>query len=787
MNVEQEPQKEILIVMHNHFDPIWRRCWDMTFEYRGKHYRSYADLEEYIFRQWLAQAENFGAVVSEGQAAVWRKFLERNPDRLDDLKRLHREGRIELTVGGEAVPDTNMPQGETLVRNYLYGLLWYEEVFGENSWVPVCTLEDSFGSSAQLPQILRGFDIQFLTNLSYRFVKGDYWRGLDGSVVCIKRDFPRRGVGSNYKNPPCPSCDGKGCSECCETGLYLKERISADSISETIGGADTGSLGWCLLSVGGEEHLPCQNLGQALESAREEFKDRKVVFAGYGEVLKRLKPWVEKVDDEVQCSDEVEGNPTSSGCLVTRIRLKQRFRHLENLLLSTEKLWALLYARGREYPASELTDAWRKLCFVSFHDALTGTHINSAYRELMDMLDTIGQDTGKLAGKAMAELGGEVGLCDKGNDKMLLVFNPLNWDREGVLEIEFPAKGLEVGDRWGLSTHDGQPVPVIQKSLCEERKTIRATLLSPAIPALGYQAFRLVNRCECKIEGVVWGDGHIENEYLRVEWDDRGIRRILDKEQACTILGERVHYINELLLEEDVGDMWSTMKAPSFRIGLSSWTRTIDVVEQNGTVTLRLQGEYTGPDQGVKTLRWNQDVLLAPASRTLEFSTSVEWDTSHRRLMVSFPTTSSEEEAYYEVPYGHVKRDRYNGSFDHHNGANGDWPSLRWVQSFDEDKEYGISVINRGTSGCHVEEGVILMSLVRSPASAAGCSSNGLTMTKYPCSFIRTVAPMPSKSPVMSWREMAAACGSMSVVFGSFSVRMTPRMAPYVISLSTGI
>ena len=38
-------------------------------------------------------------------------------------------------------------------------------------------------------------------------------------------------------------------------------------------------------------------------------------------------------------------------------------------------------------PPAEFSEAWRLVAFNQFHDAITGTHIDNAYRELMDMLD----------------------------------------------------------------------------------------------------------------------------------------------------------------------------------------------------------------------------------------------------------------------------------------------------------------------------------------------------------------------------------------------------------------
>ena len=42
---------------------------------------------------------------------------------------------------------------------------------------------------------------------------------------------------------------------------------------------------------------------------------------------------------------------------------------------------------GADYPADCLTEAWRNVLFVAFHDAITSTHLDSPYHELMDMME----------------------------------------------------------------------------------------------------------------------------------------------------------------------------------------------------------------------------------------------------------------------------------------------------------------------------------------------------------------------------------------------------------------
>jgi len=159
--------KPILFLhVNNHFDPMWRRCWDRHFTYKGDTFISYADLEESYLLVNLELARQHPEYKFEAEfSLVVQKFLERRPGLLEELQELSKGGRFAVTGGGQVIVDGNMILGESLVRNYLLGLLWVEEVFGQKTRLAV--RNDAFGNSAQLPQILRGCEIEWATGMSY--------------------------------------------------------------------------------------------------------------------------------------------------------------------------------------------------------------------------------------------------------------------------------------------------------------------------------------------------------------------------------------------------------------------------------------------------------------------------------------------------------------------------------------------------------------------------------------------------------------------------------------------
>ncbi|QDH20191.1 alpha-mannosidase [Saccharibacillus brassicae] len=116
-------------------------------------------------------------------------FLKQNdPELYERVKARIREGRWELVGGMWVEPDLNIPSGESLMRQMLYGQRFYQEEFGKISrieWLP-----DTFGYCASLPQILKhgGVDYFMTTKLNWNDTNVFpydlfHWVGIDGTPI----------------------------------------------------------------------------------------------------------------------------------------------------------------------------------------------------------------------------------------------------------------------------------------------------------------------------------------------------------------------------------------------------------------------------------------------------------------------------------------------------------------------------------------------------------------------------------------------------------------------------
>ncbi len=108
------------------------------------------------------------------------EYLERHPDRNEEIGRLTREGRMEWGATYNQ-PYESLLSGEQLIRQAYFGRLWLKRTF-PGADAKVYFNPDVPGRAAQMPQILAKAGIPYL--LMSRYHEGFYrWASPDGSSV----------------------------------------------------------------------------------------------------------------------------------------------------------------------------------------------------------------------------------------------------------------------------------------------------------------------------------------------------------------------------------------------------------------------------------------------------------------------------------------------------------------------------------------------------------------------------------------------------------------------------
>ncbi len=400
---------QLSAIGHAHLDTAW--LWPVAETYR-KAVRTFSSQTGYMERY-----PEFRFACSQAQQYEW--IRRRNPELYARIQRHAAAGRW-VPVGGTWIePDCNLPSGESLVRQFLYGQRFFEREFGHRCrefWNP-----DVFGYNGQLPQIMRGAGIgRFLTQkLSWnRFNQPPHhtftWQGIDGSEVLTH--FP-------------PADTYNATVELAELRRSASHYKDHDRSNRSLlvfgfgdgGGGPTPDMLETLRRVSDLQGVPRTTMATS-----DEFFDALAADA------EELPTVVGELYFEYH-----RGTYTSQAAVKRGNRDGERALHDADLLCAVAAR-----ERGASYPAERLEELWQLLLSNQFHDILPGSSIALVYEDASRDHAAVREGADLLATEAMAALAGE------GDDPTPL--NTIGFARAQVVEhpggglvwIEAPAHGF---------------------------------------------------------------------------------------------------------------------------------------------------------------------------------------------------------------------------------------------------------------------------------------------------------------------------------------------------------
>lgn len=333
---------QVTAVGHAHLDLAW--LWPIRESYR-KAKRTLANMI-YLLEIY----PNFQFVIPQPQQLAWVK--EQDPKLYEKIKKYEKEGRIEIVGGGWVENDTNVPCGESLARQELYGQKFWQEEFGH--YVRLRWLPDTFGYSACMPQLLKLSDQDnFMTiKISWSnrtlFPYNTFrWAGIDGSEVTVH--MPPEGNYNSVAGPKALLTARKG----------LKKTDPQDKLMLVYGVGDGGG-GPSETIV--ERNIRTENVPYL----------PKVKFGSAQSYYDNLDPKTLPLYQGEMYLEKHRGTYTSQS------NNKNFNREFEEKMLSLEMLLA---SRGLQGNKAEIDRLWKEALLYQFHDILPGSSIARVYEE----------------------------------------------------------------------------------------------------------------------------------------------------------------------------------------------------------------------------------------------------------------------------------------------------------------------------------------------------------------------------------------------------------------------
>jgi len=629
---------EIFGIPHFHFDFEW---W--------KTKEGYAKDVLEILRKAVELLEKYPHFKFTIDTATAVEPALENPELIERLRKLATERRVEFVGGTLVAPDENLPCGESQIRQFLAGKKFLREKFGvecQTGW-----LIDEFGHTVQLPQILKKCGFKSVT-----FARGFRW-------------FERRPVDFRWLAPDGSEILAHWFS-LSYTGFFPLEPRKKTRMTryekelETHVTWEISPTGNFLFPVGGDFTVPREEWIEAVEAwnRKKQIKVRIAIPSEFFQILEEERDKLPIFRGEL--------NPIFPGTYESREKTKKLCREAEAMLIDTEKLCALSMLFGGEYP--NLDEEWRNVLLNNHHDLITGTGTDIVYRNtLLRYYSSLqsAENKRKIALNHLSSL-----VRTEGKGRPLMVFNTLSWPRKALVEIPGTYRVFMGGKEMSCQYSEGK------------------TLFLVELPSFGYSLFHLregetrVFETDLQVRGTI-----LENQFYRVKVGPHGVISIFDKQENRELVDSREFSAGELLVEEDVGNLWTICRTG--RVWKDTYPTEVKVTERG---PVRATIEISGKHHKMQRI---QKVSLYSGVKGVFFETIIDFHGRDCRVRAMFPI-NLKGKILHEVPFAYVERD------------DGIWPVQNWVGIRNGD--FGVYLLNRGIPSCEVKGNLLSLGLMRS-------------------------------------------------------------------------
>lgn len=657
-----------ILVSNTHWDrehsrPFEQFRWHLVYNVMDKLLEIFASDSEYKF-------------MLDGQSSPLDDYLQIRPEREAALKEHIKSGR--LSVGPWLVgPDEFIPSGESLIRNLFFGHQLASRFGGV---MKVGYNPDAFGHIAQLPQILRGFDIQSAV----------FSRGMGDGVGKPGVDFiweaPDRSevvaTYHHYGNLAHLSSDPQAAGE------RLKKAVESMLPK---------NIPYFLLSNGSDGSPPQAHISHLIRQANDVLEDMAIVqgcLQDYTDLVYSERDKLQRYSGELRWG---KYNLILGGVYSSRTYLKQANAKTQTLLEKyAEPLATFAWAGANdEYPLPFLNRAWKLLLENHFHDTICGCSRDEVYHDAMWRYAHSQQISEKLMERSFKVLRRQIntepdpdveaGLkpLPTANVISLVVFNPLSWTRTETvtkkiyapIEADGRLPSYAVRDASGnliaSQIRNRRVCESFQPSFWDKRYPYGKRLcefdlsfVAEEVPPCGYKVYYLCAESPSseKSDLRVMSMG-MENTHLWVDLNQNGSLNLTDKETGCCYEG--LHYFEDV---ESVCGEYHHYTAPrSELISSLSEPARISLVESGPVcASFKIQLDLFLPESASQDFQGRSEKLIScpittyvtlfAHSRRLEFRTIVENRAKDHRLRVRFPTGIVTDSVYAEGQFYVVER-----------------------------------------------------------------------------------------------------------------------------------
>ncbi|KAF9193219.1 Glycoside hydrolase, 38 vacuolar alpha mannosidase [Haplosporangium sp. Z 767] len=628
----------------------------------------YAETRRKTARSWSTQLRlmeeypDYTFVCSQAQQLEW--LSQDYPELFKEIQEASKKGRFQVIGATWVEMDCNLPSGEALCRQFLYGQRFYEKNFGARCqifWLP-----DTFGYSSQLPQIVKqsGAKYFFTQKLSWnninKFQNTTFiWVGLDGTKVLT------------HMAP-------------CET--YTAQADVSDMVRSVRNNRDLAFSNQSLLPYGNGD-----GGGGPQRAMLERLRRMKDIDGLPRCDMGGAQGFFESVEKEAKGLQEWKGElyfELHRGTYTSQASIKKYNRKLEFLLRDVEIVSTVCMGLDRnfKYPKAELDILWKNLLLNQFHDVLPGSSIELANIDAREIYKEIETKAKSLLDESLDCLY-QSSPSQSGGNAAYFAFNSLGWNRSEIIEIP-----TQVGDNLQQYSADKNTGYVrVESGAFAFKDTADSKLDTQRVHASANDK-----------------DLVLENDWVVAKFNHQGhLVSLYDKHEVRELVPEH-QAGNKLQLYDDVPLFWEAWDVEVYHLNTGKAAGTARArIGETGPLRATIIVEHTLS----KTSTAVQTIVLTATSPRLDFHMTVDWHENRVLLKVEFMWDIHSDFATYDSQFGVVQRPTtYNTSHDY---AKFEVCGHKFADL--SEHGYGIALLNDCKYGYSCHGNVMRLSLLRSP------------------------------------------------------------------------
>lgn len=434
----------------------------------------------------------------EIEPETWDSVRSQTPEAYESFKEMMSEGRIEYTNPTYAQPYCYNISGESLIRQFQYGIRKLRSHFPEITFTSYSCEEPCFTSC--LPAILDGFGCKYISLKCPDTCWGGYMAPMGGEFIMLEGP-------DGTCIPAVPRYD-------CED-------LEKNSVWQTIGWRNSKHyINACLQ----------QGIKNPIGMCYQDAGWRNGPWIG-------AKPWN---SEYVLWKEYFENNMPESGIPVRKFsqddvrgslmwgsqvlqKLARNVRKAENVIVTAEKISAMAGVFTPEYNTSaEIFDeCWRRLLLSQHHDCWIVPY-NGLWK-FGTWADAVKLWTSGAINDARAQIEAAVASINPGEEEMIKVFNVSLNPKTQIVELEIKDDFIPEGSVVRLKDDKGDShyAYVIERYVGNENNSgninkVKRLLFKATVPPLGYKSYKIVKEKAPEAPG----EAEAEYEYGIYGYDD---------------------------------------------------------------------------------------------------------------------------------------------------------------------------------------------------------------------------------------------------------------------------